>query len=92
MVRLLLGWPSDPGLDVFRSLHIGYRVERHCLERPASRPKKFNELVVMARSETDEAMRKEQYWEAQRLLQDDGGAIVGMWASFIHAHSKGSCP
>jgi peptide/nickel transport system substrate-binding protein len=50
---------------------------------------KFNELVVMARSETDEAMRKEQYWEAQQLLQDDGGAIVGMWASFIHAHGKG---
>jgi peptide/nickel transport system substrate-binding protein len=22
-------------------------------------------------------------------LQDDGGAIVAMWASFIHAHSKG---
>jgi peptide/nickel transport system substrate-binding protein len=43
----------------------------------------------MARSETDEAKRKEQYWEAQRLLQDDGGAIVAMWASFIHAHSKG---
>ncbi|WP_394688843.1 ABC transporter substrate-binding protein [Hoeflea sp.] len=49
---------------------------------------KFNELVVMARSETDEAKRKDQYWEAQRLLQDDGGAIVSMWASFIHAHSK----
>ncbi|WP_375588222.1 ABC transporter substrate-binding protein [Hoeflea alexandrii] len=50
---------------------------------------KFNELVVMARSETDQATRKEQYWEAQKLLQDDGGAIVGMWASFIHAHGKG---
>tara|TARA_R110002020_G_scaffold16900_6_gene60042 strand:- start:199 stop:1806 length:1608 start_codon:yes stop_codon:yes gene_type:complete len=49
---------------------------------------KFNELVVMARSETDEAKRKDQYWEAQRLLQDDGGAIVGMWANFIHAHTK----
>ncbi|WP_299861941.1 ABC transporter substrate-binding protein [uncultured Hoeflea sp.] len=50
--------------------------------------KKFNDLVVMARSETDEAKRKDQYWEAQRLLQDDGGAIVAMWASFIHAHAK----
>jgi peptide/nickel transport system substrate-binding protein len=50
---------------------------------------RFNELVLKARSETDDAMRKEQYWEAQKLLQDDGGAIVAMWASFIHAHSKG---
>jgi len=50
--------------------------------------KKFNDLVIMARSETDEAKRKDQYWEAQRLLQDDGGAIVGMWANFIHAHTK----
>ena len=49
---------------------------------------RFNELVVMARSETDEAKRKDQYWEAQKLLQDDGGAIVSMWANFIHAHSK----
>lgn len=49
---------------------------------------RFNELVVMARSETDEVKRKDQYWEAQKLLQDDGGAMVGMWASFIHAHSK----
>ena len=45
--------------------------------------------MVAARSETDEAKRKDQYWEAQRLLQDDGGALVGMWASFIHAHGKG---
>ncbi|MEM5472347.1 ABC transporter substrate-binding protein [Hoeflea sp. AS60] len=50
---------------------------------------KFNKLVVMARSETDEAKRKDQYWEAQKLLQDDGGAIIAMWASFIHAHGKG---
>ena len=49
---------------------------------------KFNDLVVSARSETDETKRKDQYWEAQRLLQDDGGAIVGMWANFIHAHTK----
>ncbi|WP_417424944.1 ABC transporter substrate-binding protein [Hoeflea sp.] len=49
---------------------------------------KFNDLVVMARSETDDAKRKDQYWEAQKILQDDGGAIVSMWANFIHAHSK----
>ncbi len=49
---------------------------------------RFNDLVVAARSETDNDRRKAQYWEAQSLLQDDGGAIVGMWANFIHAHAK----
>lgn len=50
--------------------------------------KRFNELVVMARGETNEAARKDQYWEAQRLLQDDGGAIVSMFASYLAAHTK----
>ncbi|AZQ67927.1 ABC transporter substrate-binding protein [Silicimonas algicola] len=50
---------------------------------------KFNDLVVSARSETDDAKRKDQYWEAQRLLQDDGGAIVAMWANYIAAHGNG---
>lgn len=50
--------------------------------------KRFNDLVVTARSETDQAARKNQYFEAQQLLHDDGGAIVAMWANYIHAHSK----
>ena len=50
--------------------------------------KKFNDVVVAARSETDEEKRKAQYFEAQQLLHDDGGAIVGMWANYIAAHSK----
>ncbi len=50
--------------------------------------KRFNEVVVSARSETDEGKRKAQYFEAQQLLHDDGGAIVAMWANYIHAHSK----
>ena len=49
---------------------------------------KFNDLVVAARSETNEDARKSQYWEAQALLQNDGGAIVGMFANYIAAHAK----
>lgn len=49
---------------------------------------RFNEVVLMARSETDQDKRKTLYWEAQRLLQDDGGAIVAMWANYISAHAK----
>ena len=50
---------------------------------------RFNDLVVQARSETDNAARGAIYGEAQRLLQDDGGALVAMWANYIHAHGKG---
>ena len=49
---------------------------------------RFNEVVEEARSVTDQALRKDLYWEAQRLLQDDGGAIVAMWANYISAHAK----
>ena len=49
---------------------------------------RFNELVVMARAETDDAKRAAQYGEAQALLQDDGGAIVAMFASYLAAHTN----
>ncbi len=49
---------------------------------------KFNDIVVAARSETDESKRQSQYFEAQQLLHDDGGLILPMWANYIHAHSK----
>ncbi|MEX3011444.1 ABC transporter substrate-binding protein [Hoeflea sp. TYP-13] len=51
--------------------------------------KKFNNVVVEARAELDEGKRRELYYEAQALVNDDGGAIVPMWANYIHAHSKG---
>ena len=53
-----------------------------------SQADRFNAVITEARSETDEAKRRSQYFEAQRLLHDDGGAIVAMWANYIHAHSK----
>ena len=49
---------------------------------------KFNELVVMARSETDYEKRKGLYWDAQALLHDDGGSLIPLWANYIHAHAK----
>ena len=49
---------------------------------------RFNEVITDARSETDNVKRQTQYNEAQQLLHDDGGAIVAMWANYIHAHSK----
>ena len=49
---------------------------------------RFNALVIEARAELDDEKRREMYAECQRLINDDGGAIVPMWANHIHAVSK----
>ena len=56
--------------------------------RDTEAAKRFNEVVVQARAETDDAKRAAQYSEAQKLIHEDGGAIVAMWANFIHAHKN----
>ena len=50
--------------------------------------KKFNKLVIEARAELDQDKRRAIYYECQKLIHDDGGAIVPMWANYIHAASK----
>lgn len=49
---------------------------------------RFNELLVAARAELDEAKRREMYYEMQAILSDDGGAIIPMFANFVFATSS----
>jgi peptide/nickel transport system substrate-binding protein len=49
---------------------------------------RFNELLVAARGETDEAKRGEMYAEMPQLVHDDGGVIVLVFNNFVDAHSK----
>lgn len=49
---------------------------------------RFNELLVAARSETDEKKRAEMYAEMQQLLHDDGGLIVLMFNNYVSAYSN----
>ncbi|MFT5502806.1 MAG: peptide/nickel transport system substrate-binding protein [Gammaproteobacteria bacterium] len=49
---------------------------------------KFNKLVIAARSELDTNKRREMYHECQTIVNDDGGALVPMFANYIHAVSK----
>ena len=44
---------------------------------------RFNKLLVEARAELDEAKRQEMYVEMQRILRDEGGSIVPMFANAI---------
>jgi peptide/nickel transport system substrate-binding protein len=49
---------------------------------------RFNDLLVIARGETDEKKRADMYAELQQLVHDDGGAIVLVFNNYVDAHSK----
>jgi peptide/nickel transport system substrate-binding protein len=49
---------------------------------------RFDELLVIARGETDEQKRAGMYAELQQLVHDDGGAIVLEFNNYVDAHSK----
>ena len=48
---------------------------------------RFNELLVQARAELDEAKRAAMYREMQMLVSEDGGAIIPAYANFVDAMS-----
>lgn len=48
----------------------------------------FNTALVAARSEKDDAKRRELYAECQMLISQDGGMIAPVWADFLDAKSN----
>ncbi|MEI4487839.1 ABC transporter substrate-binding protein [Frigidibacter sp. MR17.14] len=48
----------------------------------------FDDLLMKARGELDEAKRKEMYGRMAMLVRDDGGLILPMFNDFISANSK----
>ena len=48
---------------------------------------RFDELLVAARAELDEDKRRAMYYEMQAIVNQDGGAIVPMFASYVFATS-----
>ncbi len=49
---------------------------------------RFNQLLLTARAELNDAKRREMYGEMQRLLSDEGGALVWAFANHVFAMSK----
>ncbi|WP_324753455.1 ABC transporter substrate-binding protein [Roseovarius sp. Pro17] len=53
----------------------------------------FNVALIAARSEKDDAKRRELYYECQSILSEEGGMIAPVWADFLDAKStKVSAP
>jgi peptide/nickel transport system substrate-binding protein len=48
---------------------------------------RFNELLVEARAELDEAKRREMYVEMQRIVRDEGASIIPLFMAYTHAVS-----
>lgn len=48
---------------------------------------RFNALLQQARIELDDGKRRQMYGEMQKLLSDDGGALIPMFANFVFAMS-----
>ena len=48
---------------------------------------RFNELLILARSELDENLRREMYFEMQQIVSDEGGIIIPMFAAYVGAYS-----
>jgi peptide/nickel transport system substrate-binding protein len=77
-------WHGRPTVDWF--LTYAYAADSNQNETYWTHPR-FNDLLVEARSELDEAKRAAMYAECQQLLHDDGGQIVFAFPQFVSAHS-----
>jgi peptide/nickel transport system substrate-binding protein len=49
---------------------------------------KFNKLLLQARSELDDAKRREMYVEMQLIVRDEGGVLVPMFNNYVFATSN----
>jgi len=82
-------WGGRPTADwMFSSAYVQETEWNDTAWRDTDAANSFNSLATEARAELDEAKRSELYAECQRLIHDDGGAMVPMFANHIHAVSK----
>ena len=49
---------------------------------------RFNELLISARSETDQMKRAAAYAEMQEIVAEDGGVVVLMFYNYVGAHAS----
>ena len=48
---------------------------------------RFDRLVEQARGELNEDKRRDMYYELQEIVHNDGGVVIPVFASFLHAAS-----
>lgn len=82
-------WGGRPTEDwMFKSAYTAGGQWNDTAWHTGAKADRFNKLVVQARSETDTSKRRELYYECQAIINDDGGALIPMFANNIHGVSK----
>ncbi|MCB1480008.1 MAG: ABC transporter substrate-binding protein [Rhodobiaceae bacterium] len=79
----LVSWGARPTPDVMYTL--AYKDDAAWNESHWKNPR-FNELLLQAKSELDDAKRAEMYREMAMLARDDGGTIIPFFNNFVYAH------
>ncbi|MBM3519817.1 MAG: ABC transporter substrate-binding protein [Alphaproteobacteria bacterium] len=77
-------WGGRPVADMFMSVSLA--ADAAWNDTRWKNPR-FNELLVAARAETDDAKRATMYAESQQLIHDDGGQVVLMFNNYVGALS-----
>jgi len=49
---------------------------------------RFNDLLIAARSELDDAKRREMYYEMQQIVSFEGSTLIPMYNNYVMALSK----
>ena len=81
-------WGGRPTADwMFASAYIAESKWNDTFWKKGAGPDKFNKLVKEAKGELDTTKRAEMYAECQRLIHDDGGALIPMFANHMHGLS-----
>jgi peptide/nickel transport system substrate-binding protein len=77
-------WGGRPVADMFLSVSLA--ADAAWNDTRWKNPR-FNELLLAARAETDDAKRATMYAECQQLVHDDGGQVVLMFNNYVGALS-----
>lgn len=78
-------WGGRPTPDLMFTA--GYAAGADWNESKLDHPR-FNELLVAARSELDNARRKEMYAEMQTIVSKEGGTIIPAFGQYVSAMSE----
>jgi peptide/nickel transport system substrate-binding protein len=81
----MVTWGARPTPDVMYTL--AYKDDAAWNESHWKNPR-FNELLLQAKAELDDAKRAEMYHEMGMLARDDGGTVIPYFPNFVYGRRK----
>ncbi len=78
----LVSWGQRPTPDVMFSL--AYAADAAWNESHFKH-ERFNQILIEARAELNDAKRSEMYFEMQQIMRDEGGTIIPVFRNYVYA-------